>query len=73
MTDKNRRVAVVTGGNKGIGFEIVKRLCKEFDGDVILTGNFKTFPRPFIRTKNRNICLCFKQEMPRKVKPRLQI
>ena len=32
------RVAVVTGSNKGIGFEIVKRLCKEFDGDVYLTA-----------------------------------
>ena len=30
------RVAVVTGSNKGIRFEIVKRLCKEFDGDVYL-------------------------------------
>ena len=32
------RAAVVTGSNKGIGFEIVKRLCKEFDGDVYLTA-----------------------------------
>ena len=32
------RVAVVTGANKGIGFEIVKRLCKEFDGNVYLTA-----------------------------------
>ena len=32
------RVAVVTGANKGIGFEIVKRLCKEFDGIVYLTA-----------------------------------
>ena len=32
------RVAVVTGSNKGIGLEIVKRLCKEFDGDVYLTA-----------------------------------
>ena len=32
------RVAVVTGSNKGIGFEIVRRLCKEFDGDVYLTA-----------------------------------
>lgn len=32
------RVAVVTGANKGIGFEIVKRLCKEFEGHVYLTA-----------------------------------
>ncbi|KAK0046293.1 carbonyl reductase [NADPH] 1 [Biomphalaria pfeifferi] len=33
-----RRVAVVTGSNKGIGFAIVRALCKQFDGDVILTA-----------------------------------
>ncbi|CAC5392448.1 CBR1 [Mytilus coruscus] len=32
------RVAIVTGANKGIGFAIVQSLCKQFDGDVILTG-----------------------------------
>ncbi|XP_071857629.1 carbonyl reductase [NADPH] 1-like [Bombus fervidus] len=32
------RVAVVTGGNKGIGFAIVKQLCKQFDGVVYLTA-----------------------------------
>ncbi|XP_033341075.2 carbonyl reductase [NADPH] 1 [Megalopta genalis] len=32
------RVAVVTGGNKGIGFAIVKGLCKQFDGIVYLTA-----------------------------------
>ena len=34
----SKRVAVVTGSNKGIGYAIVKRLCKEFDGVVYLTG-----------------------------------
>ncbi|KAH7987822.1 hypothetical protein HPB52_025135 [Rhipicephalus sanguineus] len=29
---------LVTGGNKGIGFCIVKFLCQQFDGDVFLTG-----------------------------------
>lgn len=30
------RVALVTGSNKGIGFAIVRNLCRIFDGDVIL-------------------------------------
>ncbi|XP_053399798.1 carbonyl reductase [NADPH] 1-like [Mercenaria mercenaria] len=34
----SRRVAVVTGANKGIGYAIVRGLCKQFDGDVILTA-----------------------------------
>ncbi|VTJ91999.1 Hypothetical predicted protein [Marmota monax] len=29
-----RRVALVTGGNKGIGFAIVRDLCRQFSGDV---------------------------------------
>lgn len=32
------KVAVVTGANKGIGYAIVRGLCKQFDGDVILTA-----------------------------------
>ncbi|XP_045507577.1 carbonyl reductase [NADPH] 3-like [Colias croceus] len=32
------KVAVVTGGNKGIGFAIVRGLCKRFDGVVYLTS-----------------------------------
>lgn len=32
------KVAVVTGGNKGIGFEIVKGLCSKFNGVVYLTA-----------------------------------
>ncbi|CAN9499570.1 unnamed protein product [Ophioblennius macclurei] len=32
------RVAVVTGGNKGIGLAIVQALCKQFQGDVYLTA-----------------------------------
>ncbi|GLG95901.1 WW domain-containing oxidoreductase [Gryllus bimaculatus] len=32
------RVAVVTGGNKGIGLAVVRGLCRRFDGDVFLTA-----------------------------------
>ena len=39
MTQQQQeRVAVVTGSNKGIGYEIVRGLCKQFDGVVYLTG-----------------------------------
>ncbi|XP_046567679.1 carbonyl reductase [NADPH] 1-like [Haliotis rubra] len=34
----SRKVAVVTGSNKGIGFGIVRALCKSYDGDVFLTS-----------------------------------
>lgn len=33
-----RQVAIVTGGNKGIGLAIVRGICKQFNGDVILTS-----------------------------------
>jgi NAD(P)-dependent dehydrogenase (short-subunit alcohol dehydrogenase family) len=36
--NKNQRVAVVTGGNRGIGFSITKNLAKAFDGIVYLTA-----------------------------------
>ncbi|XP_053617323.1 carbonyl reductase [NADPH] 1-like [Plodia interpunctella] len=32
------KVAIVTGSNKGIGFEIVKGLCQKFNGAVYLTS-----------------------------------
>ncbi|XP_015428855.1 PREDICTED: carbonyl reductase [NADPH] 1-like [Dufourea novaeangliae] len=35
-------IAVVTGGNKGIGFAIVRGLCKQFDGIVYLTARDTT-------------------------------
>ncbi|XP_072471122.1 carbonyl reductase [NADPH] 1-like [Notamacropus eugenii] len=36
------RVAIVTGSKKGIGFAIVRDLCKKFPGDVILTARNPT-------------------------------
>ena len=38
MSSSAIRVAVVTGANKGIGFAIVRGLCKQFTGDVYLTA-----------------------------------
>ncbi|XP_056415582.1 carbonyl reductase [NADPH] 1 [Hyla sarda] len=32
------RVAVVTGGNKGVGLAVVRAMCKQFQGDVYLTA-----------------------------------
>ncbi|XP_055276480.1 carbonyl reductase [NADPH] 1-like [Moschus berezovskii] len=32
------RVALVTGANKGLGFAIVRDLCQQFQGDVVLTA-----------------------------------
>ncbi|XP_033743198.1 carbonyl reductase [NADPH] 1-like [Pecten maximus] len=34
----NKLVAVVTGANKGVGFGVVRGLCKQFNGDVYLTA-----------------------------------
>ncbi|KAL3880692.1 hypothetical protein ACJMK2_032912 [Sinanodonta woodiana] len=40
MTQRRGKICtqLVTGANKGIGFAIVRGLCKQFDGDVILTA-----------------------------------
>ena len=37
----------VTGSNKGIGYAIVRALCKEFKGDVYMTCEL-SFPSPVI-------------------------
>lgn len=46
----SKRVAVVTGSNKGIGFGIVRALCKQFDGDVFLTSRDVTRGQEAIQT-----------------------
>ena len=43
-------VAVVTGSNKGIGFGIVRALCKKFEGDVYLTSRDETRGREAVET-----------------------
>ncbi|KAK9718124.1 short chain dehydrogenase [Popillia japonica] len=37
-TTTSTKVAIVTGANKGIGYAVVKGLCKKFDGAVYLTS-----------------------------------
>ncbi|XP_036598613.1 carbonyl reductase [NADPH] 1-like [Trichosurus vulpecula] len=43
------RVALVTGSNKGIGFAIVRDLCKKFSGDVILTARNPTLGQEAVK------------------------
>lgn len=44
----SQQVATVTGANKGLGFAIVKGLCKKFDGTIYLTS----------RDENRGLQAC---------------
>ena len=44
------KVAVVTGANKGIGLAIVRKLCKEFSGDVYLTARSEDLGRAAVET-----------------------
>ncbi|KAM8814493.1 carbonyl reductase [NADPH] 3 [Rhynchonycteris naso] len=43
------RVALVTGGNKGIGFAITRELCRQFSGDVMLTARDETRGRAAVQ------------------------
>lgn len=45
-------VAVVTGSNKGIGFAIVRGLCKKFDGDVFLTARKEALGQEAVKALN---------------------
>ncbi|KAG8590980.1 hypothetical protein GDO81_006997 [Engystomops pustulosus] len=46
------RVAVVTGGNKGVGLAIVRSLCKQFQGDVYLTARNPKLGEEAVKTLN---------------------
>ncbi|XP_033743473.1 carbonyl reductase [NADPH] 1-like [Pecten maximus] len=52
-TMENKRVAVVTGSNKGIGYAIVRGLCKQFDGDVYLTARDKSLGLQAVQDLNK--------------------
>lgn len=43
------RVALVSGGNKGIGFQITHDLCRKFSGDVLLTARDETRGRAAVQ------------------------
>ena len=45
-----RRVAIVTGSNKGIGLAIVRKLCRQFDGDVFLTARSEERGKEAVKT-----------------------
>ncbi|XP_005987953.1 carbonyl reductase 1-like [Latimeria chalumnae] len=50
-----KKVAVVTGGNKGIGFAIVKGLCRHpYPGDVILTARNEALGRAAVEELRRD-------------------
>ena len=50
------RVAVVTGGNKGIGYFVVRRLCREFKGDVILTARNEQLGKEAVKHLEEEKC-----------------
>nr|XP_034299050.1 carbonyl reductase [NADPH] 1 [Crassostrea gigas] len=48
----SKKVAVVTGSNKGIGYAIVRGLCKQFEGDVYLTARKEELGQEAIKSLN---------------------
>ncbi|XP_062618376.1 carbonyl reductase [NADPH] 1-like [Saccostrea cucullata] len=48
----SKKVAVVTGSNKGIGYAIVRGLCKQFDGDVYLTARNEELGKQAVKILN---------------------
>jgi len=46
------KVAVVTGGNKGIGFAVVRNLCERFDGIVYLTSRNESLGKAAVEKLN---------------------
>ncbi|XP_073524483.1 carbonyl reductase [NADPH] 1-like [Phyllobates terribilis] len=47
------RVAVVTGGNKGVGLAVVRSLCKQFQGDVYLTARDPKLGEEAVKALNK--------------------
>ena len=47
-----KKVAIVTGANRGIGLEVVRQLCQQFDGDVYLTSRMTEKGREAAKTLN---------------------
>lgn len=47
-----KRVAIVTGANKGIGYATVRGLCKKFDGDVFLTARNEALGQEAVKGLN---------------------
>ncbi|XP_053618031.1 carbonyl reductase [NADPH] 3-like [Plodia interpunctella] len=48
------KVAIVTGSNKGLGFAVVKGLCKKFKGKVYLTARNKTRGSEAVKKLNKD-------------------
>ena len=62
MTTKENKIAIITGGNRGIGFSIVKRLCSVYDVTVYLTArSFEKGIKAIERLQSLNLHAKFHQ------------